>query len=86
MKHTEFEETPMMPTYLLGLLISDFVCKNATANAAFTQKISVRVCGRPNAQNYFDFALKTSVTIMEFYNRFFGMEYLLPKCGKMFYN
>ena len=81
---TEFEETPVMSSYLLALTISDFVCRNVTARVGESDKTNVRVCGRPNAPYSFDFVLKASSSLMEFYQRHFGITFPLSKCGKTF--
>jgi aminopeptidase N len=79
---TSFEESVTMSTYLVALVISDFKCKYAIANAGVYGTVNVSVCGRPDNADKFDFALGEFVRLLEHYEKYFGIKYPLAKCGK----
>ncbi len=71
-----FETTPKMSTYLLAFVIGDMKhieakTKNGTVVRAFTT---------PDKIKQADFALKTAVQCLEFYNEYFAIPYPLQKC------
>ena len=76
---TEFEESELMSTYLVALIISDFKCKHAIANAGINGKVDVSVCARAEVVNQLDYALKYTVTTLEVFEKYFGIKYKLPK-------
>lgn len=82
---TEFLETPKMSTYLVALVVSDFVCLNGTANAGLDGNLLVRSCGRPNAANQLDFGLDVGINIIEHFQNLYRVPYPLPKCGMYIY-
>jgi aminopeptidase N len=79
MIETEFEETIIMSTYLIALIISDFKCKHGVARAGVTGTVDVKVCARPSAFNQLDYALKHTVLTLEMFEKYFGIKYNLSK-------
>jgi aminopeptidase N len=80
---TEFYKSERMSSYLVGLVVSDFVCLNGTAvNAGPNGNLPVRACSRANALNQLEYALDAAIKIIEFFERLYGVKYPLPKCGK----
>ncbi len=74
-----------MSTYLVAIVISDFVCLTKTVeNAGAKGSIDVRVCGRENAIEQLEYALDMSTKIIKFLEEVYGVKYPLPKCGLKF--
>jgi len=64
-----------MSTYLVGLVVSDFKCINATKNG-----VKSSVCARADAVGQLSYALDVAVTVMAFFEEFYNLKYPLPKC------
>ena len=80
-KQTDFHETVEMSTYLVALVVSDFVCIKTTATPAISKSVDVSVCARPNAVSQLEYALEASSRILEFFESFYNIKYPLPKSG-----
>ena len=78
---TEFHETVEMSSYLVALVISDFVCINSTAYPKISKNVSVSVCSRPEFVGQLNLALNVSTKIIEFFESYYNVEYPLPKSG-----
>jgi len=75
-----------MSTYLIALIVSDFVCINGTANAGLNGSLLVNSCGRPTALNQLDFGLDVAIAGIEYLEKLLVVKYPLPKEGaKNFY-
>ena len=75
-----------MTTYLVALVISDFVCINQTVeNMGEYGKVDVRVCSRSDAiaSGYLDYSLQMTVKIIKSLEQFYGVKYALPKCDSV---
>ena len=73
-----------MSSYLVALIISDFQCKHEIVQGIGDDgKVEVGVCGRPSvvSAGELDYALNVSKNVIEFYEKFYGVKYPLPKCG-----
>ena len=79
MIETEFDETILMSTYLVALIISDFKCKYGNAKAGIHGTVDVRVCARSNANDQLDYALKYAILTLESFEKYFGIKYTLSK-------
>jgi len=74
-KHTlVFARTPKMSTYLVAMLVGDFVCRSGTADA-----IAVRVCSTPDKLPLTGFALEAAQQELKFYNEWTGIKYQFGK-------
>ena len=73
---TIFETTPVMPTYLLAFVYGEL----KYASAKTKHGVDVRVYATPDNVRLTDFALKTAVKCLEFYEDYFGIKYPLAKC------
>jgi aminopeptidase N len=74
-KHTvTFAETKPMSTYLVALLVGDFVCREATSDG-----VPVRVCSTPDKKELTGFALEAAVQQLRFYNDYYGVAYPFGK-------
>lgn len=74
-KHTvTFGRTKKMSTYLVALLVGDFVCREAAS-----RRVPIRVCSTPDKQNLTGFALEAAVQQLAFYNDYYGIEYPFDK-------
>ncbi len=80
---TEFEETVKMSTYLVGLVISDLLCRPTYYNSKLSnQTIAIDICVRSNAIDQTDLAFDSSVPLLEFFEDNFQIQYFMPKLGK----
>ena len=74
-KHTvTFAPTPKMSTYLVALLVGDFVCRSGSADG-----IPIRVCSTPDKLGLTAFALTAAEQQVAFFNRYFGIRYPYDK-------
>jgi len=74
-KHTQtFARTPKMSTYLVALLVGDFVCRDGIAATT-----PIRVCATPDKHPLTAFALKAAEHQVQFFNDYFGIPYPFGK-------
>lgn len=73
---TTFETTPVMSTYLLAFAYGEV----GFTEAQTTRGTTVRVYATPDNVGFTDFALKTAVGCLEFYEEYFDIPYPLEKC------
>ena len=74
-KHTVvFEKTKPMSTYLVALLVGDFVCRGTTAEG-----VPLRVCSTPDKKELTGFALEAAAQQLKFYNDYYGVPYPFGK-------
>ncbi len=70
-KHTlTFARTPKMSTYLVALLVGDFVCRDGVAATT-----PIRVCATPDKHPLTGFALKAAEHQVQFFDDYFGIPY-----------
>jgi glutamyl aminopeptidase len=76
-----FKKSVSMSTYLTVFIVSDFENINKTITPAFGDELVIRCFGTPAqvSNGKLDFALKTSVDVIEFYVNYFKIPYPLPK-------
>jgi aminopeptidase N len=74
-KHTvRFSTTPKMSTYLVALVVGDFVCREGASDA-----VPIRVCSTPDKRHLTGFALEAAQQQLAFFNRYFGIKYPFGK-------
>src|SRR5262245_37568063 len=74
-KHTVvFAPTPKMSSYLVALLVGDFVCRSGAAGAT-----PIRVCSTPDKHALTAFALKAAEQEVAFFSDYFGIPYPYEK-------
>ena len=74
-KHTiRFERTPKMSSYLLAMIVGDFVCRAGNADG-----IPIRVCSTPDKRSLTAFALEAASFELKFFNDYFGIKYPFKK-------
>ncbi|XP_049276575.1 glutamyl aminopeptidase isoform X2 [Anopheles funestus] len=76
---TTFERSVRMSTYLVVFIVSDFQYKQVLIEPVHGDKFPLRVYATRFQQNNIDFALDTARIIIEYYVRYFGIAYPLPK-------
>lgn len=75
-QRTTFEPTPKMSTYILAFVYGELEFAEATTKNGTL----VRAYATPDNVKFTDFALKTAVDSLEFYNQYFDIPYPLAKC------
>jgi aminopeptidase N len=74
-KHTlVFARTPKMSSYLVAMLVGDFVCRSGS-----TDNVPVRVCSTPEKLPLTGFALEAAQQVLKFYNEWTGIKYPFGK-------
>ena len=74
-KHTvTFATTPRMSTYLVAMIVGDFVCRSGAAAGT-----AIRVCATPDKLGLTQFALEATEQQLAFYNTYFGIKYPFGK-------
>ena len=74
-KHTlTFATTPKMSTYLVAMIVGDFVCRSGSSDGT-----AIRVCSTPNKLGLTAFALEAAEQQLAFFNNYFGIRYPFGK-------
>uniref|UniRef100_A0A7E4VIV5 Aminopeptidase n=1 Tax=Panagrellus redivivus TaxID=6233 RepID=A0A7E4VIV5_PANRE len=73
--YTTFDETPKMSSYLLALIVSDFEFVEGHTDRG----TRFRIWSRKEALEETDFALKAGVTVLQFFEGFYGIDFPLQK-------
>ncbi len=73
-KIVKFAPTPKMSTYLLAFIVGDFEYTQKKTK----DKTLVRVFTTPGKKDQAKFALDVTTKCLEFYNKYFGIDYPLP--------
>jgi aminopeptidase N len=74
-KHTVvFARTAKMSSYLVAMLVGDFVCRSGSAD-----NIVVRVCSTPDKLPLTGFALDAARQVLKFYDEWTGIKYAFGK-------
>ncbi|XP_075413562.1 aminopeptidase N [Tenrec ecaudatus] len=78
---TEFETTPIMSTYLLAYIVSEFTSVEQTT----TNGIQIRIWARPNATTagHSQYALKVTGPILDFFTQHYNTSYPLSKSDQI---
>jgi aminopeptidase N len=69
-----FATTPKMSSYLVAMLVGDFVCREGGADG-----IPIRVCSTPDKLPLTGFALTAAEQQVAFFNKYFGIKYPFGK-------
>jgi len=69
-----FARTPKMSSYLVALLVGDFVCREGASDGT-----PIRVCSTPDKRDLTSFALEAAEQQLKFYNDYFGIPYPFGK-------
>jgi aminopeptidase N len=73
--HTlSFATTPKMSTYLVAMLVGDFVCRSGEADGT-----PIRICSTPDKLGLTAYALEATQQQLAFYNDYFGIPYPFGK-------
>ncbi len=73
-KAVQFAPTPKMSTYLLAFIVGDF----EFIEGATKRGVKVRVFVTPGKKHQAKFALDTAIKILDFYEKYFAINYPLP--------
>jgi len=74
-KHTlKFSPTPKISTYLVAMMVGDFVCRAGAAD-----NIPIRVCAVPEKADYTGFALEAAEAILRYYDKYYSVKYPFEK-------
>ena len=73
--HTvSFATTPRMSTYLVAMIVGDFVCRSGAADGT-----PIRICSTPDKLDLTAFALEAAEQQLAFYNEYSGIPYPFGK-------
>src|SRR5687768_15069859 len=74
-KHTiRFATTPKMSTYLLAMIVGDFVCRDGESDGT-----TLRVCSTPDKLPLTAYAMDVAKQQLKFFNDYFGVKYPFGK-------
>jgi aminopeptidase N len=74
-KHTlTYARTPKMSTYLVAMIVGDFVCRDGASDGT-----AIRVCSTPDKRELTGFALEAAEHQLKFFNDYFGIKYPFGK-------
>jgi aminopeptidase N/puromycin-sensitive aminopeptidase len=74
-KHTlKFSTTPKISTYLVAMMVGDFVCHEGAADS-----IPIRVCAVPEKKEFTGFALEAAQDILKYYDKYYSLKYPFKK-------
>jgi puromycin-sensitive aminopeptidase len=74
-RHTlRFATTPKMSTYLVAMIVGDFVCRSGGADGT-----PIRVCSTADKLGLTAFALEAAEQQLAFFNEYFGVRYAFGK-------
>src|SRR5262249_22982954 len=74
-KHTlKFSPTPKISTYLVAMMVGDFICREGSADG-----IPVRVCAVPEKAELTGFALEAAQDILKYYDKYYSVNYPFKK-------
>ena len=74
-KHTlKFSPSPKMSSYLVVMLVGDFVCRQGGVDG-----IPIRVCSPPEQKDLTGYALEASENILRYYNKYYTIKYPYKK-------
>ena len=76
-KIVNFAPTPKMSTYLLAFIVGDFEYLEKNLGRGAKKNIRVRVYTVPGKKHQAKFALKVTVKVLEFYEKYFDIPYPL---------
>ena len=74
-KSLDFDTTPKMSTYLLAFIVGDIACIEKKSKSGTL----MRVWTTSGKESQGQFALETSLDLLDFYNEYFGIPFPLPK-------
>ena len=70
-KHTlKFAPSPKMSSYLVAMLVGDFVCREGGADG-----IPIRVCSLPEQKDMTGFALEASENALKYFDKYYAIKY-----------
>ena len=70
-KHTlKFSPSPKMSSYLVAMLVGDFVCREGGVDG-----IPIRVCSLPEQKEMAAYGLQASENILKYYDKYYAIKY-----------
>lgn len=67
-----------MQTYLVAIVLSDYICKSELYRGA----VNMTACGRPTAgEQSLQLPLEAAILSLEYFEKYLNIEYNLPKLG-----
>jgi aminopeptidase N len=69
-----FARTAKMSSYLVAMLVGDFVCRDGASDGT-----PIRVCSTPDKRDLTGFALEAATHQLKFFNTYFGIKYPFGK-------
>ena len=78
-KVVRFDVTPKMSTYLVAFIVGEYDYLQSSLVLENNRSIEVRVYTPPGKKEQGQFALDVAVKVLDFYTKYFEIEYPLPK-------
>eukprot|EP00298_Acanthocystis_sp_HF-20_P015373 c21120_g1_i1.p1 GENE.c21120_g1_i1~~c21120_g1_i1.p1 ORF type:complete len:1060 (+),score=416.77 c21120_g1_i1:84-3263(+) len=78
-KIISFEKSPLMSSYLVAWAIGHFSMIQGKANAGINGVIPIRCFGEEKYKNQMGLALSSAIASLEYFTKFYGVPYALPK-------
>jgi len=69
-----YARTPKMSTYLVAMIVGDFVCRDGASDGT-----AIRICSTPDKLQLTTFALDAAQHQLKFFNDYFGIKYPFGK-------
>jgi aminopeptidase N len=69
-----YARTPKMSTYLVAMIVGDFVCREGSSDGT-----AIRICSTPDKRELTTFALEAAEHQVKFFNEYFGIKYPFGK-------
>jgi aminopeptidase N len=69
-----YARTPKMSTYLVAMIVGDFVCRDGESDGT-----PLRICSTPDKRELTGFALEAAEHQLKFFNDYFGIKYPFGK-------
>jgi aminopeptidase N len=73
-KTVKYATTERMSTYLVAMVVGDFVCRDGASDGT-----TIRVCSTPDKRELTGFALEAAEHQLKFFNDYFGIKYPFGK-------
>lgn len=81
---TKYQTTPPMSTYLISILVSDFICSSKEVKSLNGNNLLLQTCSTPliNPRKH-EYSLKATENIIKYFENYTQIPYMLPKLDQV---